>query len=587
MSSSSGASEAGPDSSIFGGESVGGTGSPSSSPSSSSSSGSSAAHAEPERVVPGARGAPPLSTASETSEALREATAGIPMALRGPTTRLNLGRMSELVLCHSCGDQTVGLLRTDGEYSCRSCLSTFVELVHENIPRDIPPLAGIDAQVLNARLGVSAPQREASRAEMQSATTRQTLAGHTGPAASAALERTTSALQQQLLANVEGILRQAAWTGSAGGGPGPLSAQGPGLAAAGGGGAVGGVGVYSIPPIQPIVGVSDSIARAPVNHQPPLDLVSSFLGNGYAGGDLSRASVVSLLHQILVQGMDIGGAAGLGRSSGAPPAPASAIAGLERITVTEENCSSLGSSGECYISQAPFEVGEMCVNLACNHAFKEEAIVRWLGMHGTCPVCRAPIVPVSDEIDPALSGSSFDDLPPLVESDSVYGDYGEDDLDLYDDSDGPPPLIDGSLLGPPPLVTPLRQTVGEDGGGLGAGSGVGGGLLSSEPSPHTDFPTSSFVSSASRHVPIVPILPYVQPLLPTVNRLGPLTAALLSEPASAAVPAPAPAPASASAPVTASALPRPPGPTTVARVPAGDLFADMPGLVDGSDDEAW
>lgn len=110
----------------------------------------------------------------------------------------------------------------------------------------------------------------------------------------------------------------------------------------------------------------------------PLDLLADYLGD-----DMSAASLVDLFRNILT----LQGREGMHTIS-APPASTVVIESLPRIVVDSGNISSLGSRGECYITQAPFEIGDVCVELPCGHSFKDDHIVRWLSMHNTCPACR-------------------------------------------------------------------------------------------------------------------------------------------------------------------------------------------------------
>ena len=286
--------------------------------------------------------------------------------------------MSEVVVCYSCGARTIGLLRTDGEYSCRSCLSTFVELVN---PPDYGPDVRNNPNSLTGDLS-------AIRAN-----------AHNFP----------------VLAARFGL------TAGAGAAAGAAAGAGAGAAA----GAVNNVALAA---------ALESILRAPnagsAGNPLPAEVVSGFIGQ-----DLNRATIVQLLHQILLNGM--GGAAPV--NTGTPAAPASVIAALPRVVVDEENRPTLGCEGECYISQEAFELGEMSVSLPCRHAFKEEAIVRWLALHNTCPVCRVAVT--RRRINAAAAGTPLDedngddddddDIPSLIENSS----HGSDEQENAEDSD--------------------------------------------------------------------------------------------------------------------------------------------------------
>jgi hypothetical protein len=75
--------------------------------------------------------------------------------------------------------------------------------------------------------------------------------------------------------------------------------------------------------------------------------------------------------------------------AGAPPATKSLLEGLTRVPITTET--DISKLGECYITQDPFEAGDVMVVLPCGHNYKQDPIVHWLGMHNTCPVCRVAV----------------------------------------------------------------------------------------------------------------------------------------------------------------------------------------------------
>ena len=139
----------------------------------------------------------------------------------------------------------------------------------------------------------------------------------------------------------------------------------------------------------------------------PYQLVSGYLGPS----DANSNSLANILQQIVLGNIERNNvAAQPGAERRLPPASPQLLAALSRVTVTEQNLSSLGSNGECYISQEAFEVGETCVVLPCSHGYKQDGIVRWLRIHNTCPVCRA--VPAPTQTPDPL----YDDMPPLIRS---------------------------------------------------------------------------------------------------------------------------------------------------------------------------
>jgi hypothetical protein len=98
---------------------------------------------------------------------------------------------------------------------------------------------------------------------------------------------------------------------------------------------------------------------------------------GMLGGPPIGGSLDDILHHILMHERS---------HAGVPPSSAETIQSLKRIAIGLDT--DTGALGECSISQEKFTVGDVCVMLNCGHNFKQEAIERWLTMHGTCPTCR-------------------------------------------------------------------------------------------------------------------------------------------------------------------------------------------------------
>ncbi|XP_048598120.1 RING-H2 finger protein ATL63-like [Brassica napus] len=62
---------------------------------------------------------------------------------------------------------------------------------------------------------------------------------------------------------------------------------------------------------------------------------------------------------------------------------------------------------ECVICLGLWEVGEFGRKLRfCGHGFHVECIDMWLSSHSTCPLCRSPVLAVSDQdnLKPAING---------------------------------------------------------------------------------------------------------------------------------------------------------------------------------------
>lgn len=71
----------------------------------------------------------------------------------------------------------------------------------------------------------------------------------------------------------------------------------------------------------------------------------------------------------------------LSEKTGPLPASKDSIDAMPRVRVTE-----VGT--DCAICLDGFEVGEEAREMPCKHRYHSECIEKWLGVHGTCPVCR-------------------------------------------------------------------------------------------------------------------------------------------------------------------------------------------------------
>lgn len=82
---------------------------------------------------------------------------------------------------------------------------------------------------------------------------------------------------------------------------------------------------------------------------------------------------------------------GSATKTGQPPATKESIEAMEKVEIEE------GDGGECVVCLEEFEVGGVVKEMPCKHRFHGKCIEKWLGIHGSCPVCRYQM-PV-DEID--------------------------------------------------------------------------------------------------------------------------------------------------------------------------------------------
>ncbi|KAL9246380.1 hypothetical protein vseg_019922 [Gypsophila vaccaria] len=85
------------------------------------------------------------------------------------------------------------------------------------------------------------------------------------------------------------------------------------------------------------------------------------------------------------------GGGGQGKG-GYPPAARSAVEMMPRVEVREGD---EVEERECVICLEEMRVMK---KMPCQHVFHEECIVKWLGIHGTCPTCRFKM-PVDDDVD--------------------------------------------------------------------------------------------------------------------------------------------------------------------------------------------
>lgn len=76
-----------------------------------------------------------------------------------------------------------------------------------------------------------------------------------------------------------------------------------------------------------------------------------------------------------------------------PPASEETIGKLPQHKITQEEEEERKSRGECGICMEEYKVDELAVELPCKHMYHKECIDHWLGMNGTCPICRARIGP--------------------------------------------------------------------------------------------------------------------------------------------------------------------------------------------------
>ncbi|CAL1390211.1 unnamed protein product [Linum trigynum] len=85
----------------------------------------------------------------------------------------------------------------------------------------------------------------------------------------------------------------------------------------------------------------------------------------------------SLLRDWLLASQSNGG-------GGQPPASKASIEAMPTVEIGEEG----GIEGECVICLEEWKAGEVVKEMPCKHRFHGGCVEKWLGIHGSCPVCR-------------------------------------------------------------------------------------------------------------------------------------------------------------------------------------------------------
>jgi hypothetical protein len=104
------------------------------------------------------------------------------------------------------------------------------------------------------------------------------------------------------------------------------------------------------------------------------------MGMAAGAAAMPGARGVMLVQHVLVGGDGDIFSGGVG--GGVPPASKAAIAALREVKAE-------GSPlGDCAICLDAFDAGK---EMPCGHRFHGECLDRWLGVHGSCPVCRSEL----------------------------------------------------------------------------------------------------------------------------------------------------------------------------------------------------
>lgn len=83
---------------------------------------------------------------------------------------------------------------------------------------------------------------------------------------------------------------------------------------------------------------------------------------------------------------------GVLEKDGPPPASKSSIEAIPGVEIRE------GDEGECVICLEEWVKGGIVKEMPCKHKFHGRCIEKWLGMHGSCPVCRFAMPAEADDV---------------------------------------------------------------------------------------------------------------------------------------------------------------------------------------------
>lgn len=111
----------------------------------------------------------------------------------------------------------------------------------------------------------------------------------------------------------------------------------------------------------------------------------------------------------------------LSGKKGQPPASKSSIEAMPDVEITEDG-------GECVICLEDWWIGELAKEMPCKHMFHGECIGKWLGIHGSCPVCRHTMPVDEESVDKKRHGGSERDGDGDGDDDEERGRRGEREI---------------------------------------------------------------------------------------------------------------------------------------------------------------
>ncbi|CAJ2647985.1 unnamed protein product [Trifolium pratense] len=141
-----------------------------------------------------------------------------------------------------------------------------------------------------------------------------------------------------------------------------------------------------------IFGLSESSSNSRNNNDPDQESESNDDSNR------QRIILVNPLTQRMVVIEGVSSLEGLlnqvgSSKNGQPPASKESIEAMEKVEIGEGDVGS-----ECVVCLEEFEVGRVVKEMPCKHRFHGDCIEKWLGLHGSCPVCRYQM-PVDEKGD--------------------------------------------------------------------------------------------------------------------------------------------------------------------------------------------
>ncbi|CAK9142507.1 unnamed protein product [Ilex paraguariensis] len=91
-----------------------------------------------------------------------------------------------------------------------------------------------------------------------------------------------------------------------------------------------------------------------------------------------------------------------GNKDGSLPASKASIEAMPMVKVTEQGA-------ECAICLCEYEICEEVKEMPCRHRYHSDCIGKWLGIHGSCPLCRYKMPVENSEESKKLGGGGVDD----------------------------------------------------------------------------------------------------------------------------------------------------------------------------------